>query len=158
MMERAGKTADDLEAETLPERRGALVGAHHKIKLHGGEAALARAIEGMRAHRTRHAAAGGSGSSYVAAVGYVRAATLLVGLQKIRANNVGVLFRDEDFVPGSKPVIEGFLARHLSRQRVCLAGADRRFQNRPNEIGVGRERSRPDLHSALSQRARIPSI
>src|SRR5229473_3323059 len=151
MMERAGKTADDLEAETLPERRGALVGAHHKIKLHGGEAALARAIEGMRAHRTRHAAAGGSGSSYVAAVGYVRAAALLVGLQKIRANNVGVLFRDEDFVPGSKPVIEGFLTRHIARQGVRLAGANGGLQDRPDGVGVGGQRSRADLHRSLSQ-------
>jgi len=109
-----------------------------KIKLHSGEAALARAIEGMRAHRTRHTAAGGSGSSYVAAVGYVRAAALLVGLQKIRANNLGVLFRDEDFVAGSKPVIKGILARHLSRQRVCLAGANGVLQNRPDGVGVGR--------------------
>src|SRR5260370_6827548 len=132
MMERAGKSADDLEAETLPERRGALVGAHHKIKLHSGEAALARAIEGMRAHRTRHTAAGGSGSSYVAAVGYVRAAALLVGLQKIRANNLGVLFRDEDFVAGSKPVIEGILPPHVSPGRVCLAGSEPGLQDTPD--------------------------
>src|SRR5260370_27139956 len=124
MKERAEKAAVDLEAETLPERRGALVGAHHKIKLHGGEAALAGAIERMRAHRTRHTAAGGSGSSYVAAVGYVRAAALLVGLQKIRANNLGVLFRDEDFVAGSRPSIGGRLPPPFFGAAGCRRRAD----------------------------------
>ena len=138
MMKRAGKTPDNFEAEALPECQRAFVRTHDKIKLHGLEATFARAIEGMRAHRARHTSPGGPGSGYVAAVGYVRAAALLVRLQKIRAENSGVIFRDEDFVPRSKPVVEGFAARHLSRQRVCLAGADRRFQNCPNEIGVGR--------------------
>src|SRR6266404_8380889 len=115
MMERAGKAADNFEAEGLPERDRPFVGAHHKIKLHGGEAAFAGAVERMRAHRTRHASAAGRGSSYVAAVGYVRAAALLVSLQEICAENPGVFFGDEDFVPGSKPVIEGFLTRHIAR-------------------------------------------
>src|SRR5882762_2208184 len=110
MMERAGEPADNLEAKALPERHGALVRTHDKIKLHGLEAAFARAIERMRAHSARHASRRGPWSSYVATVGYVRAAALLVRLQKIRAENSGVIFRNEDFVPRSKPVVEGFLA------------------------------------------------
>src|SRR5882762_6434314 len=154
MMERAGETADNFEAEGLPERDRPFVGAHHKIKLHGGEAAFAGAIERMRAHRTRHASAAGRGSSYVATIGNVRAAALLVSLQEIRAEDVRVFFRDKDFVTGSKPIIEGILARHVSRERVCLAGSDRGLQDRPDGVRVGGQRCTADLHSSLSQRKR----
>src|ERR1700736_933232 len=87
MMERAGKTPDDFEAKALPECQRAFVRTHDKIKLHGLEATFAGAIERMRAHRAGHASPGGPWSGYVAAVGYVRAAALLVRLQKIRAEN-----------------------------------------------------------------------
>src|SRR5258708_23123062 len=151
MMERAGKPADNLESEAMPERDGAFVGAHHKIRLHRLEAALAGTIEGMRTHRARYTPAGGPGSSYVAAVGDVRTAPLLVRLQEIGAENAGVLFRDEDFVLGSEPIVEGFLARHVSGQCVGFAGTNGGLQNRPNGVTVGERRGGADLHSSRSQ-------
>src|SRR6266478_4477838 len=66
MMERAGKTADNFEAEGLPEGNRAFVRTHYKLKLHGGEAAFAGPVQRMRAHRTRHAPAGGPGGIRVA--------------------------------------------------------------------------------------------
>src|SRR5260370_8713971 len=115
MMKRAGKPADNLESEALPERDGALVGAHHKIKLHGLEAALAGAFEGMRTHRARYAPASGPGSSYVAAICDVGAGALLVRLQEIGADNL-VILRDHDFVLGREPMVGAFLARQIPRQ------------------------------------------
>src|ERR1700682_101821 len=141
MMERAGKPADNFESEAVPKRDGAFIGTHHKIELHRFEAALTRSIERMCAHGASHAATGGPRSSDVAAVGYVRTSALLVRLQEIGAENLGVFFRDEDFVLRSKPVVERFLARHLSRQGVGFAGDNRGFEDRPNRIGVARPRN-----------------
>ncbi len=48
-------------------------------------------------------------------IGYVRAAALLIGLQKVCAHNLDVVFRDENLMPGSKPILERVLARHILR-------------------------------------------
>ncbi len=39
-----GKAVDDVEAKLLPQPDSALVGADHKIELHGAETALPRAL------------------------------------------------------------------------------------------------------------------
>src|SRR6266403_523525 len=138
MLKRAGKLADNFESEALPKCDGALAGT----------------LERVRAHRASYASAGCPGSGDVSGIGHVRAAAVLIGLQKIRAHNVGVLFRGEDVVPGSEPILECFLARHVSRQRVRITCANGRLQNRPNRIGIGVRRSGTNLHSSLSQRRR----
>jgi len=56
MKERFGKAPHDFEIEPLPQTHGALVGAHHKIELHGAKPALPRAFQRMRAHRARNPA------------------------------------------------------------------------------------------------------
>src|SRR6266404_6868245 len=104
MLKRGRKPADNFESEALPKCDGAPVRAHHKIELHGLEATLAGSIERVRAHRASYASAGCPGSGDVSGIGHVRAAAVLIGLQKIRAHNVGVLFRGEDVVPGSEPI------------------------------------------------------
>src|SRR5260370_16387365 len=139
MMERAGKPADNFESEAAPQRNGAVISAHHKIKLHGLEAAFAGALQRMRAHGASHAPAGGPRSRDVATVGDVRAAALLVGLQEISAENLGICLCDEDFMLGSEPISERFLAAPLSRQAVGLPSANGGLQNRPNGIGVVRQ-------------------
>jgi hypothetical protein len=88
----------------------------------------------------------------------MRTTALLIGLQKVRAYNLGILFRDEDLMLGSKPILECVLARHISRQSVRLAGTNGRLQNRPNRIGIGVRGSGANLHTALSQGRRITSI
>src|SRR5260221_1215877 len=103
-MKRPREPADNLESEATPQVYRRYVGADHKIDLHGPEAALAGSRKRVLAHRARHPASCRPRRGDITAIGHVRAAALLVGLQKIRANNLGVLFRDEDFVAGSKPV------------------------------------------------------
>src|SRR5260370_41513689 len=118
MMERAGKPADNFESEAAPQRNGGVISAHHKIKLHGLEAAFAGALQRMRAHGASHAPAGGPRSRDVATVGDVRAAALLVGLQEISAENLGICWCDEDFVLGSEPKVARSLAERSSAQGV----------------------------------------
>src|ERR1700676_1080288 len=104
----------------------------------------------MRAHGARHATAGGPWSRDVAAVGHVRAASLLIRLQEISAEKLGDLFRDKYFVARSEPIVEGIFARHVSGQGVGIAGANGGLQNRPNRIGVGMGGSGADLHEGQS--------
>lgn len=111
MLKRARKPADDFKSQTLPQCDGPFIGADHKIELHGLESAFAGAIEGMRAHLASHAPAGCPGSGDVSAIGYVRAAALLIGLQKVCAHNLDVVFRDENLMPGSKPILERVITR-----------------------------------------------
>ncbi len=152
-MKRTRKPANNFKSKPLPQCDGAFVRAHHKIELHGVESALAGAIEGVRAHRPSYASTGCPGSGDVSAIGYMRAAALLIGLQEVRAYELGVLFRDENLVQGSKPILECVLAPHIPRQRVRLAGTNGRLENRPNRIGVDMRGSGADLHTALSQGA-----
>ena len=56
MKERFGKPPHDLKFEALLQMNGALVGAHHKIKLHGAKPALPGAFQRMRAHHARNPA------------------------------------------------------------------------------------------------------
>ena len=51
-----GKAPDDFKFEALPQTHGALVGAHHKIELHGAKTAFLGAFQRMRAHRARNPA------------------------------------------------------------------------------------------------------
>jgi len=50
----------------------------------------------MLAHCTSHAAAGCFDGGHIAAICDVRAATLLICLQKVGTYNLAVFFRDED--------------------------------------------------------------
>src|SRR5215469_352214 len=104
MLKSFGKAADDFEATLLPQLDGALVAADHKIKLHGAEAALPGAIERVPAHRTSYAAAPSARRRHVAAIRHVRAASPLVGLQEVGADDFPVVFCDKDFVARRKPV------------------------------------------------------
>src|SRR3981081_1862598 len=135
-MKRAGQLSDNFESEGLPQGDGPLICAHYEIKLHCAEASLAGAVERMRAHGASDAPACRPGSRDVTTIGYVRAAALLIGLKKIRAENLAIFLCDENFVLSREPVVQSVLARQILRQRVCLARANRWLQDRPNRIGV----------------------
>src|ERR1700694_2820429 len=57
MLEGSGEAPNNRKAEALPQPYGTLVGADHEIVLHRAKSALARSVQRMRAHRSRHAAA-----------------------------------------------------------------------------------------------------
>src|ERR1700730_414392 len=97
----------------------------------------------MGAHRPRHASAGGARCSDVAAIGHVRTATPLVGMQEIRANHLSTFFSDEYFVSLVLPVAERLCPGHIAGQSVSFTGADGGFENFPYCGGIGRA-GRPD--------------
>ena len=68
----------------------------------------------------------------------MRAASLLVGAQIVRADEPAVVDGDEDLVGRRKPVDKRPVAIQVSRQRVCLALADHRLEDGPDGVGVSR--------------------
>ena len=98
------ETADDCEAELLPEAYSAFVGADHEIELHGAIAAFFGVFERMGAHGARDAAAGGARSGDVAAVRDVGAAALLIGAEEIGAYDQAIVIGDEDFMTMREPI------------------------------------------------------
>src|ERR1700694_2732034 len=136
MLEGSRKTADDFKSEILPKPDGALVGADDKIELHGTESASFSVVERMHTHRTRHASAGGAKGGHVAAIGYVRASSLLIGVQEIGPDHFLVFFGNEYFIAGGEPVGESLLPRHLAGQCVSCPGTDGGLDDFPDRIGV----------------------
>src|SRR5579859_6523011 len=117
MLECAGQTADNRKSKALPQFDGTLVCAHHKIELHSGEAALACALQGIRAHGASHAASDGPGGGHVRAIGHMGSPGLLVRPQEVGSEHAGIFLSEKDFVPVCEPVIEGLLAGHFARSR-----------------------------------------
>src|SRR5688572_7784290 len=76
MVECAGQSAHDLEAEALPEADSALIGADNEVELHRAEALCPREIERVEAHGARDAAAGCGGGGHIATIGDVGATAL----------------------------------------------------------------------------------
>jgi len=102
-------------------------------------------IERMGAHRASHTVPRCARVGDVAAICHVRPAAALVGMKEISAEDLAVLFRDEDFVARRMLVGERVLPRHLARQGVGLARADHRLQDPPDGRSVTRL-SRPNQH------------
>ena len=96
----------DGEAAALPEVDGALVGADDEVELHGAEALGARLVEGVPAHAAGDSAAGCRCCSHVSAVGYVRAAALLIGAEVVAAQDGTVFFGYKDVMISGEPVTE----------------------------------------------------
>src|ERR1700683_2635076 len=138
MSKRRGYAADDIKSETLPQVNGTLVRSDHKIELHRVEAAPTSVIQRVRAHGTGHAASRRRWGSDVAAVGDVRATAALIRLQKVSAQYGSVFFRNEDLVSRRHPIGQSFFATHVCGQRIRFSGTDRRFENVPDRVCVGR--------------------
>src|SRR5258708_33066955 len=138
--ERLRKCADNLKFKTLPQPYGAGIGADHEIELHRAKSATAGAAQRMLTHRACHAAAGCGEACHVAAICNMPTATLLIGLQKIRADNFAVLIRDEDLVFSRKPVSKRACFVHVAREGISLAGADDGLHDGPDGVlvSVGR--------------------
>src|SRR3569833_1397533 len=90
----------------------------------------------MPAHTGRYAAACCVRRSHIATVGYVTAASLLIGAQEVRTHDLGFIFRDERMMTTREPIIQSLVTRHVTWQSICLAGADDGLQNTPDRILV----------------------
>ena len=93
------EAADDFKLKSLPQEHGAVVRVDYKIELHRAKPALTRSAERMFTHRASHAATGAGHGGHVPTVRDVSTAAFLIGLQKIRADNIAVIFRNENLVP-----------------------------------------------------------
>lgn len=137
MAEGTGKSADDFEAEALPERDGAAVAADDDIELHRGKAASASFVEAVGAHRAGDAAAARGRQGGIAGVANVIARAELVGPQVIGAENGPGFLGDEDPVRRGEPVSERVLAAPVAGQGEGFARADVRFDHGPDRLAVG---------------------
>jgi hypothetical protein len=131
-----GKAADDLEVEALPKAYGAVVGADDEIELHGAKAAFAGTLQGMLAHSSGDASACSGGRGDVAAIGDVRSASFLVGLQIVGTDDFVLILGDKDLTFGREPIRESALLVHVARKSVGFARADNWLQDRPDSFGV----------------------
>src|SRR5262245_66545270 len=98
MIECLGKLADHIEAEPFPEPDGSLVGTYYEIELHRTKAALGSVPQRMFAHHGCDSAAARFGCGHVSAIGHVAATAALVRLQIITADDLALIFRDENLV------------------------------------------------------------
>src|SRR6267142_1915098 len=138
MKKRFGKAPDYFKFEPLPQTHGALVGAHHEVKLHGAKPALPCAFQRMRAHGARNPAPRCRSSRHVSAVCNVPAAALLVCSQEVCADNLPVFFRHEVFMFGGSPVGEGSFLIRVARQRIGFTIAEDRLHDRPDRVVIPR--------------------
>ncbi len=146
MQKSSRKASGNFESKTLPEPHGPLVGADHKIELHGPESAGLSAFERMSAHGARHAPAGGARGSDVTAISHVRSSALLISMQKVRADYFIVFFSDEYFVRRGEPVSKGFRTGHIARQSICFTVTDDGFEDLPDGVRIGRARGPDGYH------------
>jgi hypothetical protein len=136
MEESAGQTTDDFEAKTLPDAHCALIGRHNEVELHGAETAFAGAFQGMRAHQSRDAAAGGLTRRHIATISCVRSAALLVSPEIVSADKAAGILDNEDFVSGREPVVERLSLGEIAGQGIGLPGADGGFEDAPDGVAV----------------------
>jgi len=153
--EGAGKAADSLEAEALPEEQGALVGLDYEIELHGVVASLSGVFERMGAHGSSDSFAGEGRGGDVAAVGYVGAAALLIGAEVVGADDLASVFGHEDFMVVCEPIRQSRFARHVAPQGVGVSGADDRFDDGPDGDGVAKIGRADGEHGAMIRNLRM---
>lgn len=136
MKERVRKRANDRKFEALPQFYGAIVGTDDEIKLHGAKSTAPSAAERMLAHRAGDPAAGCGDGCQVAAICNVPTATVLIGLQKVGADNFAVFFRNKDLVFSRKPIRERACLVHVAREGISFACADDGFHDGPDGVRV----------------------
>src|SRR5580658_976696 len=154
MQERSRQPADNFKSKALPQPHGALVGAHHKIKLHRAKSPLLGNAQRMRAHGSRYAAAKRPRRGHVSAIRDVRATALLICAQIIRGKNFAIFFRDKHRVARRVPIRQRLLARHVRRQSVRVAATNHRLEYFPNRVAVVC-RCRANLH-LVQPGSRVP--
>src|SRR5262249_17315089 len=101
MRERIRKSTADLESTRLPETHGSFVRRHDEVELHGPETGCDRTPQGVLAHRSADTASTGIGRNDVAAVRNVGTTALVVGFEKVRADDSFVVDRHVNRMPGA---------------------------------------------------------
>src|SRR5262245_18660194 len=104
----------------------------------------------MLEHRTCDALPLRGSRGHVAAIGHVAAATGLVGAQEVRAEHAPTLLRDESLVRLVVPVGKRVLPAEVGRQRVGLARAQDRLDDRPDRIAIFDSRGTDGQHGRLT--------
>src|ERR1700758_4815607 len=108
MLERARKSADDLEAARLPEMQGTCVRRDDEIELHGAKTKSSGLVERVQAERAANSMAPRIWQRHVTAIGDVRSRAAGVGLQIVGSNDALVfILGDEDRVRRLPPIGEG---------------------------------------------------
>src|ERR1700720_2307892 len=160
MQKGSRQAPDNFEAETLPKPYGPLVGADDKVELHGTEASSFGVVERMLTHRARHASAGGANIGHVAAIGYVRASTFLIGMHVIGADYLSVFLRDEYFVVLREPMGDGLFPCYIVGQGVSFRAPDGGLHYFPDRIGIAAAGSTDGYHGTniADDESRIYSI
>src|SRR5882762_4352366 len=90
----------------------------------------------MLAHGTGDAAAGCRDGSNVAAVCNVPTAALLICLQKICADNIAVLFRNEYFMRPTQPILNRGRLVHVAWKRIRFTRPDDGRDDAPDVVLV----------------------
>ena|SRR5215467_7072757 len=137
MFERLWNSADDSEAQLLPQRDGARIRAHHEIELHGHIARLSRLEEAMLAHCFAYTPAMSGGGNHERGVGNVRAEVTLARSELIHAENAGILSSNKRRHAGTKPVGVTILSAGSGRKDVCIACGYDGLKNGPHRFKVG---------------------
>src|SRR3984885_50360 len=159
MFERARQGADDVEPQSLPQTNRAIIGADDEVELHRPEVFGAGVAQRVLAHLAPDAPAGGSSGGYVTTVADVLAATRLIRPDIVSPHDDAVL-RDERLLVRSHPVRDRVRFAYRLIERICLARAKNRSNDRPdgvNIIGACRaDQHREGLHQGC-ERSVIPN-
>src|SRR3546814_724014 len=93
-------------------------------------------IDRMQAHRARDSASSRRRARHIARVADMRAAARLIGAQIIGAEDGAVGLGNEHLLVGAEPVSERVGLVHVAIERIGLARADHRFEDRPDRSGI----------------------
>src|SRR5262244_925281 len=104
MAECLGDDPDHLKSTAFPQLHRTLICIHNEIELHRPEAPLPGAGERMFAHGAGDASSLRLLGSYVPAVGYVRPAAALIGLQEIGAEDSVTILGNKYLMTRREPI------------------------------------------------------
>jgi hypothetical protein len=90
----------------------------------------------MFAHHARNSSSLCRCGRHVATIGHVRPAAPLIRLQKIRADNFSILFRDKHLMVGFHPIGQRFVFAHLPWERVGLSYPNHWLQDPPDRVRI----------------------
>jgi hypothetical protein len=106
-------TTYSVKPKTLPQANCPFICGNHKIKLYRAKATLSSSFQGVCAHRAGYAAAGRGQGSTVPAVRYVRAASALIGPEKVSAQDRFAFYGDKNLMSRTHPISKRSVTAHV---------------------------------------------
>ena len=132
-MSEGERQASDLRKTiSLPRPDRALVGADDKIELHGTEASLLGSDERMFEHQAGDTLALRLRRRHVSTICDVIPGSSLVCTQKVRSENIGVVFRNESLVVPSAPIGDSISFVDVPGNGVGFPSTEHGSQDRPD--------------------------